>query len=990
MKSAYIFLFFIAAFATLFGSENQEIIPKLQGVSMGYEFYFSFIPTWDKGEAELLKIYITSGVRTKVTVKIEGRDYEKIKYTVPNDFIENSIPAEIGQVYTKSEQELPKPDSVWENMGIRITSNDPIACYALTRHKNSSDGFVIQSVTNLGKEYIISSFADHGDNTTEWYPGYVAITAAYDKTKVKFFMGGNENSRTTGGLTPGDSGQWNMHAGDVLLIASEGYGSDLTGSRVSATKPVSVVSGNFCAEVPIGASPCNIVQSMELPIHTWGKEYLVPNIIKRKKNSILKIFAKEPNTKIFLDNNTIGYIKNSGGTEGDGYFSIRAETEQIKPIVISADKEISVTQYNTSSSDDESMSHPFMLTLTPFEQFSKEVAFPTPGIRGGYGFLENYVNICYEPTEFGTIPYDLEFATVEAGVYAWIKIVNISPNPGTPFIKLSNGKQYYSKNLLLPGDGIYRIRSEKPFSAYVYGNSLSTSYGFPALYPPIDDNPIVDTLPPITEYTTNCGDIVGILYDQYDSLGNSGLSTIYIHSDLSYNYHLRHDEFMPCEDDSVNWSLEIINCSEDAQAVMTFMDCRGNSTDTVIYFNAPDVFVRPRVINMKSVELNESIDSLIRVISLDNKAPYKFYDVKFKKGNQGFELLDSNKKKITFPIIIYPNDTTFFFVRFQTSEHGMFKDSIIFSDSCCSDWKTFVTATTVGFENDKKPPVINYLKDCARFRGNVVDSINVEGNSGISIIYTQSDISYNFKLRVDNYIPCENDSVSWSLDVIDCKEDALVNLAVSDCAGNQTNTIIEYFAPKLSYLPQSVLFKELQIDSESDTTLWIYNKAEKAKLEINQINLLLGNSGFSVFDKDFNTIALPFVIEPMDSVMLNLRYSADSDGRFRDTLLIVDTCCFNERIPLEAYTTGTGVNDLFGKEINLYPNPAEDLLHIENIPRDITEILIFDVFGREVKNIYLPKSDILSIPISEFPSGVYYLRMIRSNKPINFKFLVMH
>ena len=87
------------------------------------------------------------------------------------------------------------------------------------------------------------------------------------------------------------------------------------------------------------------------------------------------------------------------------------------------------------------------MVLIPTDNYQKEIIFNTPGIRVGIGFDHNYLNLCYEATENGLIPDDMDFARIESGEIAWYPMRDLSPNPGNPFERLPEGKYYYSKTL---------------------------------------------------------------------------------------------------------------------------------------------------------------------------------------------------------------------------------------------------------------------------------------------------------------------------------------------------------------------------------------------------------------------------------------------------------------------------------------------------------------------------------------------------------------
>jgi hypothetical protein len=484
MKYLYSIFSFLLLLATNLHTEDFDVnsLPKLLGSSnAGTEFYFTFVPGIETSCCDL-KLYISCNIRTKVTVEVPSKGYTKTKYTIPNEIIEFTLAPAVGQVYRKIERDIPKRDSVWEKAAVHVIADDPIICYSAKRYQYNGSGFLNLPVDILGNEYLISAYNDPGNNTNMFFPAYAGISAVYDNTEIQFIMGGTENSKTSGGLLPGNDTIYFLNKSDVLLISSLGKLSDLSGSRVISSKPISVVTGNFCAFITDSNSNCDITEEMEIPTYAWGETYHVTPIFGRKKNSIIRIYAKKPMTNIMRDGKYLGTIRTAGGIEGVGYLHLRADEGEPRPIVISGDKPISVTQYNPGTTDDSVTSDPFQMTLLPTELYQREIIFHTPGIRGGYGFPYNYINLCYESDIIGNLPDDIEIAfyNYKDSVFEWHRLKDTLGRQGQPFYKNFGDRQFSFTTFLLPGDGVYKIRAEKPFQAYMYGFSSYDSYGMPA------------------------------------------------------------------------------------------------------------------------------------------------------------------------------------------------------------------------------------------------------------------------------------------------------------------------------------------------------------------------------------------------------------------------------------------------------------------------------------------------------------------------------
>lgn len=587
-------------------SEIENLSLLLGASNAGTEFLMTFHPCWeDPGPNNSIRIYVASLYKTKVTLSIPGLAINIVKETIPNDVIEFILKPTEAQPYSKGNGGLPippQPSQVWDKRAIIITAEDPIICYGMTRYKYTSDGYMALPINVLGTDYQVASYADPTNNTAQFLPSYTSIVGAYDNTTVNFKLGGKENmfiiKENGDTLKAGKSTTKTINKGDVWLIAGVGPFNDLTGSNVNADKPVAVISGNFCAYIPTHIAACDYIIEQELPIYNWGKNYLVSPISARKNHSIVKIFAAEPMTQFLIDGVPAGTIQTAGGLIDRGYIETRTGFDATpKPVRVSSDKAINVVQYNPGQQDDNVNSDPFQMQIMPVEQFQTDIIFNTPGIKGGFGFNDNYINIVYMAKADGTIPDDLMFAEVINSDFNWIPIKNISSSPGTPFYgDEKDGRQYYSKTLKLNNDGVYRMKADEPFAVYAYGYDSFDSYGFPASGRLLDMSSDDSLAPEVTYEMDEKGNITGTVRDvaqptakigkDSDEVQESnavGLSAVRLINALSDNYKLEHTPFIPGIDNETSFQLNVVNKYKSAKAVLAVSDRRGN--DKIVEFS---------------------------------------------------------------------------------------------------------------------------------------------------------------------------------------------------------------------------------------------------------------------------------------------------------------------------------------------------------------------------------------------------------------------
>ncbi len=664
----------------------RSMLPSLLlgNTNAGTEFYFSFPPCYEVPmSGNSVRLYISSGVRTLVTVEVEGTGYFQQKYTIPNDIIDFEIPPALGQPYQKNPRDPAPPDQIYRGAAVHVTAEDPIIVYGVTRFRWTSDGFLAIPVSALGREYRIASYAD----MSAMYPGYelpseTTITAAFDGTTVVFEVGGNIMTRTASGWKPGDRKVFNLQAGDVLVVSTKTKEGDLSGSRVIATKPIAVVSGNQCANIPTYIRWCDYISEMELPVHTWGTVYHVTRIAGRQKNSYIKVFAKEPNTTVYINGQPVGLIRKAWGMEGEAFLHQRVSEEDPGAFLVHADKPIYVVQYNTGQEDDNVPSDPFQLVLTPLEQFQTEIVFNTPGVRGtNRGFTRNYVNLVYQLDSGDVIPDDLEFAVVNNGQFQWRKVKELfGPFPGDIFPFEINGKKFAAKTLELPGDGVYRIRCSKPFAAYAYGFSDYDSYGFPTSVA-LADLTVPDTVAPNPTFTINCdtSEISGEVEDLPDNPAvRSNLAKIVLDPFQSYNYTLTYKQFTPGESFKTSWSLKVDTLEKPARAVVIFTDRAGNDTTIEFHYRPYLVALHPPQLDFGVLKKGEQKTLTGWLVNLSQESPVTITRLELQQGSQGFEFVTN----VPLPVTLQPGDSIPVEIRFTASAPGKYEDSVGHGNEC--------------------------------------------------------------------------------------------------------------------------------------------------------------------------------------------------------------------------------------------------------------------------------------------------------------------
>ncbi|MBM2816316.1 MAG: uncharacterized protein HW421_3078 [Ignavibacteria bacterium] len=686
MKKFTILIAYILICISIQSEAKDDLIPKLlearESGYQGMEFWFSVPPPADDYIEEGLNItlHIFSAETAKVFIEIPKAGYLRYITVKPNVVYDHNIIPEVACPYFKAKDASIPKDILYKNAGIHIYTNKPISIFV--NINNNNEGFVPLPVMRLGKEYICSSY-----NTEPYFeiigfknPVMTCITATEDNTDVKFVMGGNPASITTIGLKPGQSTSSILSKGDVLVFNSGGGYGDLAGSKITSSKPVSVITGSQANNIPSGNFYYNYCVESELPTELWGLNYYIPQINGRRWPSLMRIFAKEPNTKIFRDGKSISFIKSAGGIMGDGFQETRINPmdQAQRPVVISGDKPIKVMFYNTGIEEDakaDSSIFPFWMSVIPDDLFQTEATFFAPG--------NDRIILIYQTDSNSLMPQDISFGSFNSNGYIkWENLSKKFPSIDEQFQYDIDNKHYAQRTIPLPGKGLYKIIGNQPFGLYSYGFNYDKAYGYPSgisLPMIIDSTQRADTSPPLLSYTVDCDGFVndGKAVDKPDIISVcSNLNSAYMLKDSSYNYYFNSSKIDSGKTKSIDWTLEVIDKNKNARAVLFFIDNRNNFSKAVVEYKAKIILANLESVNTKytSPGINEHL-----VIAIKNIGPTNIYELfaLLKNGNTGFT------NPLTISALKIPLYGTFKLdVWFSSVQLGLHRDTVVIYDTC--------------------------------------------------------------------------------------------------------------------------------------------------------------------------------------------------------------------------------------------------------------------------------------------------------------------
>jgi adhesin/invasin len=308
----------------------------------GKDFWFSFPANWEYAAGQkYVRLYITAGTKTKVDI-YAGTSLLKSVTTVPYDVVTADINQLEAQVFVRNDASPLPADQIYTNKALHVVSEAPIVVYGINRTTATSDGMLVLPVNGLGREYIVASARDISDGGLQRLPSQYMIIAPYDNTQISLI-----NSFKTPSHDEGKLVSFTMNKGDVYSAMSIGFNGDLSGTWISASKPIAVTAGQNCTYLPDQTYPaCDHLCEMMLPISSWGKFYHSVPYENRSKGDLYRVFAGEDEAKVYLNGSLYGTLARKGGPEGIGWLQILQTTREL--MEFTSDKPIYVAQYNNS------------------------------------------------------------------------------------------------------------------------------------------------------------------------------------------------------------------------------------------------------------------------------------------------------------------------------------------------------------------------------------------------------------------------------------------------------------------------------------------------------------------------------------------------------------------------------------------------------------------------------------------------------------------
>lgn len=322
----------------------------------------------------------------------------------------------------------------------------------------SNDASLLLPANAMTGRYTALSWPTQSEQGRITGSGFVAVTATEDGTVVQV--------RSTGNIEPGaaltstGAGSVALNRGDVLeLIAASD--SDVTGTRISADKPVQVISGQSCAYVPSGSvANCDHIEEGLFPEDALGASYVVtmpvvPTATEDQTPApfVMRVVGIMDDSQITFEPAVHAPITLKAGQHVD----VALEQANSANVLVKGSRPFQIATYMVGQSalpGGGIIGDPSMSIAVPIEQFRKSYLFTA------------------------STTYDLNYASVIAKRGARITIDG-ELIPASE-LKAVGASEYGVAQIMLSADkSVHTLESDQEVGLTVYGYGWYTSYMYP-------------------------------------------------------------------------------------------------------------------------------------------------------------------------------------------------------------------------------------------------------------------------------------------------------------------------------------------------------------------------------------------------------------------------------------------------------------------------------------------------------------------------------
>ena len=266
-------------------------------------------------------------------------------------------------------------------------------------------------------------------------------------------------------ISSDENKELDLNEGETVYIRSV---KDLTGSHIVSDKPLTVLSGHECGNVPYDQRDCNKLVEQIPPTAVWGNMFFTAPTATRRTGDVFKVVASQDNTGIEVSCNSAAFEAGARWNNsvvvlkaGDSY-NFTAPVDHYCSIATS--KPALVVQFTPGAQVDASRSaDPFMSLVPASHHFLNSYTLTT--VNGVSLRFDNYLSIFVSHQHF-------EIENIQLDGQPILNWTNIS---------CMNGSVCGHAAQMSIKDGVHHLNHGNPaglIGVIVYGLSARETYAF--------------------------------------------------------------------------------------------------------------------------------------------------------------------------------------------------------------------------------------------------------------------------------------------------------------------------------------------------------------------------------------------------------------------------------------------------------------------------------------------------------------------------------
>jgi hypothetical protein len=200
-------------------------------------------------------------------------------------------------------------------------------------------------------------------------------------------------------------------------------------------------------------------------------------------------------------------------------------------------------------------------------------------------------------------------------------------------------------------------------------------------------------------------------------------------------------------------------------------------------------------------------------------------------------------------------------------------------------------------------------------------------------------------------------------------------------SGNKMVTGSNNFTPLCDVLCQNNTMILQSMHSNSATNTGDVTQVKTNQQNVDAANGKLADFSFTLEDSTHN-------YSPNGEwIYISIKESKLIDAKGKEYSL---TAVNDSALVLRKKAVHIGIKDLqsISEQIHIYPNPANNLLTIENPKHFLSKVYIVNPLGQQVKTFTIPQQNKITLNITDLPEGFYFIHIYSGEKMLTEKLII--